>query len=110
MFDEEGMVLCGASVYTQKYYLNENFDGLPEGIKEELKIICVLYTEDVGGTIRLVFDEDGKLEIVVDHEEDDILFDEIGSALKVKQMRREKAELFEAMEMYYRIFFLGEDE
>ena len=109
MFDEE-TVLCGASAYTKKYYLNENFEGLPEGVKEELKITCVLYTEEIGGTIRLVFNEDGELEIRAEAEEGDILFDEIGSALKVKQMQRERAEMFEALEMYYRIFFLGEDE
>ena len=108
MYDEE-TVLCGASAYTKKYYLNDIFDGLPEGIKEELKIMCVLYTEEVGGTIQLVFDEDGALEICADAEEEDILFDEIGSALKVKAMRREKGELFEALEMYYRIFNCSAD-
>ncbi len=109
MFDEE-MVLCGASAYTKKYYLNENFEGLPSGVKDELKITCVLHTEEVGGTIQFVFNDEGALEIRTSAEEDDILFDEIGSALKVKQICREKAELLEALEMYYRVFFLGEDE
>lgn len=108
MFDE--MVLCGASFYTKKYFLDENFEGLPKSIKDELKITCVLYTEEVGGTIQLIFDEEGTLEIRVSAQEDDILFDEIGSGLKVGQIRREKAELFEALEMYYRVFFLGEGE
>ena len=51
MYDEK-VVLCGANAYEQKYYLNPDFDRLPEQIQNELKIMCVLYTEDVGwGTV-----------------------------------------------------------
>ena len=39
----------------------------------------------------------------------DILFDEIGSGLKIKQLQQQKKELFEALETYYKVFFLGED-
>ena len=33
---QENVVLCAASAYEQKFYLNEDFADLPEGIKEEL--------------------------------------------------------------------------
>ena len=49
MYQEE-VVLCGASAYNKKFYLSEDFEGLPQGIQDELKILCVLYTEDVGGS------------------------------------------------------------
>ena len=39
----------------------------------------------------------------------DYLFDEIGSVLKIKQYQEEKKEMLEALELYYRTFFLGED-
>ena len=55
------VVLCVSNAYQKKYYLNENFNGLPQTIRDELKIMCVLYTEDVGGILELVFDEDGKV-------------------------------------------------
>ena len=29
--------------------------------------------------------------------------------MKIKQLRQEKPELLESLEMYYRVFFLGED-
>ena len=106
MYNDE-VVLCGASAYTKKFYLNEDFEGLPEGIKEELKILCVLFTEDIGGTFRLVFDEEGTLTMTADSEEGDILYDEIGSVLKIKQLQNEKQELFESLETYYKVFFLG---
>lgn len=107
MFQNE-VILCGSSSYTRKFYLNRDFSRLPEAIKEELQIMCVLFTEDVGGTLQLVFDAEGNLEFRTEVEEGDLLYDEIGSALKIKQLRNEKQELLEALQMYYRVVFLGE--
>ena len=45
----------------------------------------------------------------VTSEEDDYFFDEIGSVLKIKEIQREKQELLEALELYYKAFFLKED-
>ncbi len=109
MYDSFEMVLCAASNYTKKYYLNDDFNGLPEQVKNELQILCVLFTEEVGGTVSLVFDEDGMLSMRTQADEEDILYDEIGAVLKIKQIQREKKELFESLETYYRVFFLGED-
>ena len=102
------ITLCASNAYNKKYYLNENFKGLPEAIKEELQIMCVLYTEDVGGVLELVFDEDGNLEFRTSYEEGDFFYDEIGSVLKIKQYQNVKRELLESLETYYRIVFLGE--
>ena len=33
----------------------------PESIKQELHIMCVLYTEDIGGILTLEFDDNGSL-------------------------------------------------
>ncbi len=106
---QEEIVLCGASAYSQKFYLNEQFCGLPEGIKEDLKILCVLYVEDIGGVFRVVFDGEGQLLLKTECEEGDFAYDEIGSILKVKQIQRERRELLESLEMYYKVFFLGRE-
>lgn len=103
------VVLCAASAYEQKYYLNPEFEALPEQIQKELQIMCVLYTEDIGGVFMVVYDEEGNLELRVDHEENDFSFDEIGSVLKIKQLQQTKAELFESLELYFKVFYLGED-
>ena len=84
---DEEMVLCAASSYEQKYYLNPEFESLPEAVKQELQIMCVLYTADVGGVLLLVFDENGNLELKVEHNE----------------------ELFKSLEMFYKVFYLGEE-
>ena len=103
------IVLCAANAYEQKFYLNPEFDSLPESIKEELQIMCVLYTEDVGCVLMLVFDEEGNLELKVDHEESDFFFDEIGSVLKIRELQKTKQELFESLELFFRVFYLGEE-
>lgn len=106
---QEEIILCGSSAYNKKFYLNERFAGLPEGIREDLKIICVLYTEEIGGTLQMVFDEEGQLMLRTDCNEGDYFYDEIGSILKIKEIQRERQELLESLEMYYKVFFLGEE-
>lgn len=105
----EEVVLCAANSYEAKYYLNPEFETLPEAIKQELQIMCVLYTADVGGIFMVVYDEEGNLELRVDHEENDFSFDEIGSVLKIKQLQQTKTELFESLELFFKVFYLGED-
>ena len=101
--------MCAASSYEQKYYLNPEFESLPEAVKQELQIMCVLYTADVGGVLLLVFDENGNLELKVEHNEGDFSFDEIGSVLKIKELQNTKEELFKSLEMFYKVFYLGEE-
>ena len=103
---QDKIVLCGASAYEQKYYFNQDFSSLPEAVKQELQIMCVLYTEDIGGILTLEFDEEGNLLLNVTSDEEDLLFDEIGSVLKVKQYQHTKQELLEALELYYKAFFV----
>ncbi|MCI5602772.1 MAG: DUF6145 family protein [Lachnospiraceae bacterium] len=106
----ENMVLCGANSYEQKYYFNPDFDKLPDSIKDELKIMCVLFTEDIGGIITLEFTEDGTLEFKVMCDDYDVTFDDIGCGLKIKQLQTEKRDLLESLETFYKIFVLGECE
>ena len=62
---QDKIVLCGANSYEEKFYMNPDFDNLPQHIKDELKIMCVLYVHDVGGILTLVFEENGELEFEV---------------------------------------------
>lgn len=107
--EEENMILCACSAYEEKFYLNPQFNQLPGAVKEELQIMCVLYTMEIGGILILEFTSGGSLELMVSARENDLAFDEIGSALKIKQIRSEKAEHFEALELFYRGFIRKED-
>ena len=106
---ENRVVLCGANAYEQKYYFNEQFKAIPQSIKDELHIICVLFTEEVGGIFTLVFEEDGTLNMETTVEEYDIYDDEIGSGLLISKIRQTTQDLFESLSMYYRVVILHED-
>ncbi|MDE6318780.1 MAG: hypothetical protein K2M22_03575 [Lachnospiraceae bacterium] len=103
------IVLCGANAYEQKYYFNEQFSKIPQSIQEELHVICVLFTEEVGGIFTIVFEEDGSISLETDAEEDDLLYDEISSGLLVGEIRRNRQEMLESLQLYYRVFILHED-
>lgn len=107
--EDKRIVLCGANAYDMKYYFNEEFQGIPDSIKDELHIICVLFTEEVGGILTIVFEEDGSLTMETNAEEDDIYYDEISSGLLISEIRRKRQELFASLQLYYRIFVLKED-
>ena len=106
---EETVVLCGANSYDEKYYLNPRFSNLPKQIQDELKVMCVLYTNDVGGILLLEFDKDGYLHFRTEATENDTTYDEIGAVLKIKELQQTKRELLESLELYFRVFYLGED-
>lgn len=103
---KEPTVLCGANSYEQKYYFNQDFKSLPESIQKELQVMCVLFTEDVGGVLTLQFDEKGTLEFKVAVDDQDYLFDDIGSELLIRKYQKEKRELLEPLELYFKIRFL----
>lgn len=107
--EEERIVLCGANAYEQKYYFNEKFAAIPDSIKEELHVICVLFTEEVGGVFTIVFEKDGSVSLETDAEEDDLLYDEISSGLMIREIRRKRQEMLESLSLYYRVFILKED-
>ncbi len=106
--NNERIVLCGANAYEQKYYLNEKFAKLPQAVKDELQIICVLFTEEVGGIFTMVFEEDGSLSLETNAEETDIYYDEISSGLLVREIRNHRQDFFESLKIYYRVFVKGE--
>lgn len=106
---KQRIVLCGANAYEQKYYFNEQFAGIPDSIKDELHVICVLFTEEVSGIFTIVFEEDGSIAMETNAEEDDLLYDEISSGLMVGEIRRNRQELLESLQLYYRVFILHED-
>jgi hypothetical protein len=108
MFNDN-VVLCASNAYEKKFYLNEDFNKLPEDIKNELKIMCVLFSEEVGGILCMEYDENGTLLFKTEADETDLLYDDIACGMLIKKLQYEKRDLLESLEMFYKVFFLGED-
>lgn len=107
--NEDKVILCAANAYEQKYYFNQQFSAIPQSIQEELHVICVLFTEEVGGIFSIGFDEEGNIHLLTNADEEDLLYDEIGSGLLVKEVLRKRQDLFESLEQFYAAFVLGKD-
>ena len=102
---QDNITLCGASAYEKKFYFNQDFNALPDHVKKELQIMCVLYTEDVRGILTLEFDENGRLQFKTEALEADARYDEIGSGLKIKELRQKNEDLLRGLELYYKVIF-----
>lgn len=107
---EDGrMLLCGANSYEQKYYFNPDFNKLPQSVQDELHILCVLYTEEVGGIFTILFELDGGVTLETTAAEEDFLYDEVSSGLLLGEIRRKRRELLESLSLYYRAMVLHEN-
>lgn len=109
MQDDKRIVLCGANAYEQKYYFNDQFKGIPQAIQDELRVICVLFTQEAGGIFTIVYEEDGSVSLETQVDEEDITYDEITSGLLIGEIRRNRQELLESLELFYRVFILHEN-
>ena len=109
MQEDKRIVLCGANAYEQKYYFNEKFKGIPQAIQDELRVISVLFTQEAGGIFTIVYEEDGSVSLETQVDEEDITYDEITSGLLIGEIRRNRQELLESLELFYRVFILHEN-
>ncbi len=103
------IILCGANAYEMKYYFNPLFKKIPESIQKELHIICVLFTQEAGGIFTIEFEDDGTITMETTRDEEDITYDEISAGLLIGEVRRQRQDLFEAIQMYYKAMILHED-
>lgn len=98
------VILCGANAYTQKFYLNPAFDVLPQRVKDELKVACVLFTSEVGGILTLEYDANGSLQLRTEADDVDGTYDDINARLKIEELQKKNRDLFESLELFYRVF------
>ena len=100
----EPMTVAAASFSQQKYVLAEDFSTLPDEIKEDIKVLCVLTAQKLGCTFLLDMDEEGDISFRIVRDTDDLNFDEIGAELEVKEISRKQKELLKALKLWYTVF------
>ena len=97
---------CGSiNKAAQKLFLSQS--GISTAVRElESELGIALLARSNRG---VEFTPEGELEFRTEAIEADAMYDEIGGALRIKELRREKEELFRSLELFYKVFFLGED-
>ncbi|WP_069999853.1 DUF6145 family protein [Cellulosilyticum sp. I15G10I2] len=96
-------IVVSVSPYVQKYYLNEEYQDLPAGIKEEVLSKLSAIAESTNCIISLGFNKDGEI-FIEERNEDPMFYDDIGAALEIKNFQLEEAELLKSLKMWYMIY------
>ena len=93
-------ILAVSNSYIKKYYLDSELLMLPKEVKDELKIILVTLTEEIGGIVEMIYDEG--IILIPYANEDDFNYDEIDAKLKTRRLESEYKELFDNIRTYYK--------
>lgn len=96
-------IIFATSSHNKKYYFDELTEKLPEPIKEEIKSMGIYVAEKVNGVFNMGFYEDGSVFIQTTCTENEFEYDEIGAKLEIEKIKREKKELINSLQLWYRL-------
>lgn len=100
----EKVVLAAASFEKEMYYLEKEFEELPQEIKNEIKIICVTLAHKLMCTFIMGFYSNGEVYFETVKNEGFYDFDDIGAELEIKEIQRKKADIIKALSLWYVVF------
>ena len=106
----ENKLLAAASYENQKFYIAPEFSSMPDQIKNEVKIICVLSAEKLLCDFLMEFTPAGDIVFKIIKPENSIDFDDIGADLEIRRIQREKKEFLKSLKLWYLIYFTPEGE
>ena len=98
--NENRKILAVSNSYIKKYYIDDSLIMLPAEIKNELKIMLVTLTEDIGGIVEMVYDDE--IVLVSYSDKNDFSYDEIDAKLKTRNLENEKKDFFTNLSTYYK--------
>lgn len=97
----EKIVLNAASCYNKKYFLNPDFEDLPQAVKDDIKKITVCLAEKLHCIFTIGFYADGNLYFETAGAESDFDYDEIGAGLEIEKLEREEKELIKSLSLWF---------
>lgn len=95
------IVLNAASCYNKKYFLNPDFEDMPDNVKNDIKTITVCLAEKLHCIFTMGFYEDGALYFETSGFENDFDYDEIGAGLEIERLEREEKELIKSLSLWF---------
>ena len=96
--------LIVSSIYTNKYYVSDEFKDLPDEILEMLKNECIIMCQKTKGIFSIGFYEDGSVFLEVSAEEDDPDHDEELARQEVEFFKKEKIKLLSSLRSWYLLY------
>lgn len=102
-------ILAAASYYKRSYFFNEGeFGALPEGVRNEIRIMLTMAAEQAKGVITLGFYESGDFFCEAVGEDNDADYDEINARLVVDRMLKEKESSINQLRLWRKLYFTDE--
>ena len=81
-------IMAAASFDKQKYFLDPEYDAIPQGIKDEVQTICVYLAEKLMCTFTIGFHtESGDVYFETVRSDEILDFDDIGAELEIKALK-----------------------
>lgn len=77
---------------------------LPPAVKDEIKAFAALAAEKIHCVFVLGFYENGDIYIETKSSENDFDFDEIGAKLEMEKIKKDKSDLFDSLNLWYKIY------
>lgn len=105
----EETILIAVSPYLKKYYINTQYEDLPEEISEWLRAKLGALAEKVGATILLGFYDTGEMYVTYQFENQNFS-DEIGAELAIKKFKQNEAEVLDSIKAWYALYHTEEGE
>ncbi len=94
--------------YIKKYYIDSRLEVLPDEVKKALKIMFVKLTEEVGGIVQVLFDNEAyDILMRFDKNDDDLLFDEINANYKLSKIEKDNKKIFDDIATFCKFKFNG---
>lgn len=94
-------MIAAASWEQQKYFLSPDCAGLPEAVKDEIRILCVLMAQKLACTFMIGFDDTGDVFFQTLPQRDAFAFDEIGADLELRRLSKTKRQLLLGLKAWF---------
>ena len=103
---EEEIIIAVSNSYISKFYLDERLNALEKDIKDGIKILMVSFTEENGGILEMRYNDKLTSIFLFSYKDDnDFLYDEIASGIKMQKLEKESEELFNNLAIFCKMKF-----
>ena len=88
--NENELIIAVSNQYIMKYYSDDLINALPQDLQDQIKLILVGFTEECGGILELIYNNEFNDITFKTYSEDiDFTYDEIEAKYKLSKLEKE---------------------